>query len=223
VRPSRLNASIATLFMVGAACFALGAVPAYASAVGGLADGVTFFVGSLFFTSASLLQLVQAQSPEMAPGGRATPGRLVWLAWLPRDRNWLAAATQFPGTLAFNVSTAFALAASLTAAQEHRVVWRPDFVGSVLFLAASTLAILALGKGFFGWEPRSTVWRIAWLNMIGSIAFMASAIASLVVPSTGQAISVPVANGGTFAGAVCFFLGAALMLPAWAKARQAGG
>jgi hypothetical protein len=215
MRPRRLNASVAWLFMVGSSCFALGTVPAYASAVGATADGVTFFVGSLFFTSASLLQLVQAQSPEMAPGAGNGKGRLVWLAWLPRDRNWQAAATQFPGTLEFNISTLFALAMSLTAAQAHRTVWRPDFIGSVLFLAASTLAILALGEGFLAWRPRSLPWWIAWVNMLGSLAFMASAIASLVIPGTGQAMNAAVASGGTFAGAVCFFVGAALMLPAW--------
>ena len=126
MRPQRLNATVASLFMVGSACFAFGTVPAYAGTVGGFADGVTFFVGSLFFTAASLLQLIQAQSPEMAAGRDPAVGRLVWRAWLPHDRNWQAAATQFPGTLAFNVSTLFALVASLTAAQQHRVVWRPD-------------------------------------------------------------------------------------------------
>ena len=51
VRPARLNALIAWLFMVGSACFVLGSVPAYANAVGGTVDGVTYFVGSIFFTA----------------------------------------------------------------------------------------------------------------------------------------------------------------------------
>ena len=42
--------AIAWLFMVGSACFVLGSVPAYLNAVGGWVDGVTYFVGSLFFT-----------------------------------------------------------------------------------------------------------------------------------------------------------------------------
>ena len=65
-RPVRLNATIAWLFMIGSACFALGTVPAYASAVGATADAITFFIGSLFFTSASFSQLVQAQSERLA-------------------------------------------------------------------------------------------------------------------------------------------------------------
>ena len=63
VRPSRLNGAIAVLFMIGSACFAIGSVPAYLNAVGGPIDGVTYFVGSIFFTTASLFQLVQAQTP----------------------------------------------------------------------------------------------------------------------------------------------------------------
>jgi hypothetical protein len=41
------------LFVIGSACFALGAVPGYEAAVGTTADGITFFVGSLFFTAAA--------------------------------------------------------------------------------------------------------------------------------------------------------------------------
>ena len=226
VRPRSLNAGIAWLFMIGSSCFAVGATPGYASAVGTVADLVTFFVGSLFFTSASYCQLLQAQSPAMAPGaadvdsqGMRAPIRF-W-AWLPHERGWLAAATQFPGTLAFNVTTSAALVTGLTVAEQDRQVWRPDFVGSVLFLVASTFAILALSAGRRLWDVREWEWWIAWLNMIGSIAFMASAIASFVLPSSGDYISVAVSDAGTFVGAVCFFLGAALMLPAWRAAVRA--
>jgi hypothetical protein len=36
-------------------------VPAHINAIGGFADGVTYFIGSIFFTTASFLQLVQVQ------------------------------------------------------------------------------------------------------------------------------------------------------------------
>ena len=45
-------------FMVGSAFFALGAVPWYADAVGPVWGSATFFVGSIFFTFAGLLQLL---------------------------------------------------------------------------------------------------------------------------------------------------------------------
>ena len=47
---------------------------------------------------------------------------------------------------------------------------------------------------------------------------MASAIASYVVPSTDALLSARLAVAGTFGGALCFLVGAALMLPAWRRA-----
>jgi len=114
---------------VGSACFVLGSVPAYLNAVGGTVDGVTYFVGSIFFTCASFAQLAQAQSPAMTSvdaTGQHRPAPLHLYGWLPHDRNWLAAVTQFPGTIYFNVSTLAALTHNANAAQEDRYVWRPD-------------------------------------------------------------------------------------------------
>jgi len=226
LRPRRLNTAIAVLFMVGSAGFAVGSTPAYASAVGATADAVTFFVSSIFFTSASFLQLVQSQSPAMVATGTVRDDerqRVRLLAWLPHDRNWLAAATQFPGTLFFNGTTFWAITTSASSSQYDRVVWRPDFFGSILFLVASAFAILALGH-FFSWRPREDGWRIAWLNMIGSIAFMASAVGAFVIPRTNSAVDLTLADRGTLVGAVCFLVGALLMIPAWRRAasRAAG-
>jgi hypothetical protein len=206
--------------MIGSAGFAVGSVPAYASAVGATADALTFFISSIFFTSASFGQLVQAASPALAATATAAdeePQPALVLVWSPRDRNWVAAATQFPGTLFFNVTTFLALAQGLTAEEYDRVVWRPDFYGSVLFLVASTFAILALGR-FLSWRPRLVPWRIAWLNMVGSLAFMASAVGAYVLPKTSTEIDPAWADGGTFIGALCFLVGAWLMIPAWKRA-----
>jgi glucan phosphoethanolaminetransferase (alkaline phosphatase superfamily) len=139
------------------------------------------------------------------------------LAWLPHDRNWLAAITQLPGTLYFNISTLAALIKNLSVHQQDRRIWRPDFYGSTLFLIASVFGILAAGR-FLSFQPRSFPWLIAWLNMIGSILFMFSALASYVLPTTGEFINSQASVAGTLLGAVCFFLGAILMLPAWQHA-----
>ena len=48
---------------------------------------------------------------------------------------------------------------------------------------------------------------------MGSIAFGGSAIASYVVPGTGQIRNAELSNLGTFIGAVCFLAGAILLLP----------
>jgi hypothetical protein len=227
--PARLNSAIAWLFMLGASCFALGTIPAYVHAVGADADAMTFFVGSIFFTSASYCQLVQAQSPGMTGVDEQRQHTriqaLPW-AWRPRDKNWLAAATQFPGTLFFNISTLAATVHNLSVAEADKHIWRPDYFGSTLFLVASAYAISALGIRFWRLQLRALPWWIAWLNMLGSVAFMVSALASFVLPSTDAVIDLPLANAGTFLGAVCFLVGAALMLPAWqasVRARSRSG
>ncbi len=221
MRPALLNAAIAWLFVVGSSCFVLGSVPAYANAVGGPVDGITYFVGSIFFTAASFAQLLQAQSPAMTGVDeveqRTRASVRLW-NWLPHDRGWLAAATQFPGTVFFNISTLAALTHNASAAEQNRYVWRPDLFGSTLFLVASAFGVLAVSARFFSLQTRSLPWRIAWLNMVGSILFMASALASYVIPSTDELVSTRVAVAGTLFGAVCFLTGAVLMFPAWRQA-----
>jgi hypothetical protein len=219
LRPRRLNTSVASLFMVGSTCFAVGAFPAYSSGVSARTVAVTFFVGSLFFTSASFGQLVQSQSPLTAAGAANEDARVPvkLVAWLPSDRGWLAAATQFPGTLFFNMSTFLALYQAPTVTQTDRFVWAPDFYGSTLFLISSVFAILALSGGFLAFALRSVPWWIAWLNMCGSVFFMLSALGAYVVPSTGLEVDPFWVNMGTLAGALCFLVGAGLMLPAWRR------
>jgi hypothetical protein len=206
--------------MVGSACFVAGSVQAYAEAVGTWLDGITYFVGSIFFTAASFCQLVQSQSPAMTgvdEVAQNVPATVRLRGWLPHDRGWLAAATQFPGTLFFNISTFAALASNATASEADKAVWRPDLFGSVLFLVASAYGILAVSGRFLRWDPSSLPWQIAWVNMLGSVLFMASALASYVLPATDEVLDVRLSVVGTLLGAVCFFVGAALMLPAWRR------
>jgi hypothetical protein len=57
--------------------------------------------------------------------------------------------------------------------------------------------------------------------MVGSVFFMAAAIAAFVRPATGDPVAAAVANGGTFLGALCFFRGA--RLPLARAAERPGG
>ena len=62
---------IAVLFAIGSLLFAIGSVPGYASAAGARWDNVTFFTGSLFFTSAAFLtyrEAVEMVFPQLAKG-----------------------------------------------------------------------------------------------------------------------------------------------------------
>jgi hypothetical protein len=196
----------ARLFAIGSACFALGAVPGFAGLVGVTADAVTFFVGSLFFTIAAFVQW------------RLT-GRWQRGAWRsPAATDWWSAAVQFAGTLFFNVSTLVAIVGSLSTAQEDHHVWRPDALGSICFLVSSGLAVHATTVRDRLWDPAARTWQTTWVNLAGSVAFGASAIAAYVVPSSGEVANAAVVNLGTFLGALCFLAGALLMAPA----RQAG-
>ena len=117
------------------------------------------------------------------------------------------------GTVFFNVTTFAALDASLDAKQAHRLVWAPDMVGSICFLVASGLAWFEVSHGWWSWRLRSISWRIAALNLAGSIAFGVSAVASKIVTTTGEPRNIMLVNLGTSVGGLCFLAGALLLFP----------
>ena len=53
---------IGVLFAIGSVCFALGSFPLYATKVGTDPDNLTYFIGSIFFTTAAFLQYHEAAS-----------------------------------------------------------------------------------------------------------------------------------------------------------------
>jgi hypothetical protein len=191
----------------------VGAAPGYVDAVGVATDGITFFVGSLFFTVAAALQYLEVVNVSHLPHSSGPRRRLRPLSWEPQRIEWWAAAVQLAGTVFFNLSTFDALREHLSATQADRLVWSPDALGSICFLVSSWLAWLEVGRSRWSWRPRSLSWRITALNLVGSIAFGASAVASHVVPSSDQPRNATLMNLGTFIGALCFLVGAVLLLP----------
>jgi hypothetical protein len=186
-------------FILGSLCFFAGALPFYADWAGAVAVGVTFFVGSLFFTAAGFIQL--------SLSGRRPPRRGTNTA----DRfDWLAAAIQFAGTLFFNVSTWQALAAAVRDPTAIGAGWRPDAFGSVAFLISSGLAVVATRDRRHLWDRHARSWNGTWLNLLGSIAFGASAVGAYVSPKTDDFVSLFWANLGTLIGALCFLVAALL-------------
>ena len=203
--PTRRRYRIAVLFIIGSSLFALGAAPVYSEAVGLRATSWTFFTGSVFFTSAAFLQYREAVDGL----GRHGTRRRFWV-WAPRDIAWLACAAQFAGTLWFNWSTGNAVRENLSAEVADQRVWRPDALGSAAFLVASGLAWVDAIRTVRG---RTRDWWIGAANMLGSVAFGISAVAAYVVPSTDDVRNVELSNLGTFVGAICFLIGAILLLP----------
>lgn len=198
------NRWIGALFAIGSLCFAVGVVPAYASAVGTVADAATFFVGSVFFTSAGALQFLQAVNVPLSAGGTAAAPEWIQTTSLV----WWATAVQLVGTVFFNVNTLRSLRLALGSELAARVVWRPDALGSICFLVASVAALIPVDH-----RPGRDR-RIATVNLVGSVAFGFSAAGAFTL-STGSTLNANMANAGTFFGAICFLLGAiALMRPA---------
>jgi hypothetical protein len=201
---------IAILFAIGSLLFAIGSVPGYASAVGTSADAVTYFIGSLFFTSASFLSYREAV--DAAPQA-LNPAHRRFFVYQPGRIDWWATAVQLVGTVYFNVSTGVAMVTDLSTQAAHQHEWRPDAIGSVCFLVSSALAWYEVCHGWLAWRPRSYSWWITLLNLVGSIAFGISAVAGYINPVTGQVHNAGRADVQTLIGAVCFLIGALLLLP----------
>lgn len=203
-RSSRRSSSrtwrIGLLFAIGSLCFVVGPLPAYATLVGGQAVAVTFFVGSLFFTTAAYLSFLQVIRPT---GHR-------WFGWTPDQMGYWATLIQLVGTVYFNVTT-FAALLDVPEDLVDRVVWRPDAIGSVCFLVSSALAFSEAGHRWWSWRPGKRDWHITALNLWGSVFFGFSAIGAYVQPS-GQLTNAQWSNGGTFLGAVCFLIASLLSM-----------
>lgn len=206
-------------FAIGSACFFVPAVAALTSQADWI--DVTFFVGSIFFTSAALVQLLAAASVPHRRHANETRTILHPQKWWEPHADWVAAAVQFVGTIFFNVNTWNAMDAALTLEEANRRVWVPDAVGSVCFLVASVVALVIVQHRWMAWEPRDPDWKIGVVNLLGSIAFGVAAIAAFGRPATGDLVDDRLANTGTAAGAVCFFAGAVLLaLEGRAEARR---
>jgi hypothetical protein len=189
--PRRTSWWIGVLFAAGSTCFFVGPFPGFEQLVGSGAVGVVFFVGSIFFTSAALLQFLQAE---------------------PRGTDWWAALIQLAGTIFFNVNTFDAMKTGLDVHQTNRLVWAPDVFGCACFLVASYLAYVEVGGHGVRRKTRTTDWWIAAVNLAGSVAFGVSAIASFVVPKTGSILDLGAANFTTALGALGFLIGALLLV-----------
>ncbi len=201
---------ITMLFIVGSALFALGSFPPYSQLVDGRVVGITFVIGSIFFTTAAITAAVRVIDEDRNDGTRTrwwSESRVARLRW--------AAVVQAAGTLLFNVNTIDAMITTFDVEETNRLVWAPDFLGCIAFLVASHL---------YWWDTRTrrqgdrndthdSEWWSSLLNYVGSVFFMASALAAFTLPTTGEAINIAIVNTGTFLGALCFLVGSYVLLP----------
>jgi hypothetical protein len=188
------NWRIGILFAVGSACFLVGPFPGFIDLVGSAADGTVFFVGSIFFTTAAFLQFRHS-------GGS--------------DR--VATAIQLVGTVFFNINTFRAMQDSYDSDDVNRLIWTPDAIGSACFLISGILAFMAVRHMR---DRERKEWRLALINLVGCVLFGVSAIASFVVPETGDALALAASNWSTSLGALCFLIGALMLLPSSANDKE---
>jgi hypothetical protein len=212
-RPHKRSWWMSVLFAVGSTCFLVAALAAQWASTPREGIGVTFFIGSIFFTSAAYLMYSEAVNVErtLEPGA----GRGKWrpASWEPHRIDWVASSVQLAGTVFFNISTFTAMKHGFTTHQTNARVWGPDALGSLCFLIASELAYAEVCHRWVCFRNRTMSWWIVALNMLGSIAFGAAAIASLLEPSSGLPVSARISNGGTALGGLCFLIGALLLMP----------
>jgi hypothetical protein len=189
--PHRASWWIGVLFAIGSLCFMLGPLPGFIQLVGSAADGTVFFVGSVFFTSAALLQFRGADLGTV---------------------DWRASLIQLAGTVFFNINTFRAMQQSFDTSDVDRLVWAPEAVGSVCFLISGLMAYLEVRDGGLRRAARTLEWKISTVNLAGCILFGISAIAGYVVPDTGDVLALAAANVTTSLGALCFLIGSLLLL-----------
>src|SRR3954453_18098700 len=154
---------MAVCFALGSTCFLVGPFPGYVQVVGESADGITFFVGSILFTAGGGLQS--------------------WLAWPGRGSRrggfaaWWAAIIQSAGTLFFNVTTYQAMHTALTSSEYNKLVWRPDWRGSICFLVSGAIAYRASARHGFLPVRDGAGWWQPGVNLLGCLFFGISAVA----------------------------------------------
>jgi len=185
---------MALFFALGSTCFLVAPFPGYAQLVGDSAVGITFFIGSILFTMGGGLQ-----------------SWLGWSEWRSHDDGgtgaWWAAIIQSAGTLLFNVTTYQAMHVALTSPEYDKLVWRPDWRGSICFLVSGTIAYIASPRRRWnGWLPvrAGEGWWQPSINLLGCVFFGISAVAGYLVPSTGSMLDQAAANWNTSLGAACF-------------------
>ena len=204
---------MAWLFAVGSACFALGVPLSVWLPSQPTVAAVVYFVGSVFFTSAATIQMWLARKDLPSLHDLPVVRRVLHLLGY-RAVAWSSAWIQWFGTLAFNVTTwRGVVVAGDASGVTPELVWRPDAVGSVLFLVSSAIAMRPEVRGFRHAHVRNRSWLIAASNLLGSVFFGLSAVGAFPEPTSDGMWNLFWSNAGTFAGALCFLLGSLLLLP----------
>ena len=226
--PEQLNWWIGLGFSLGSLLFMLGCLFVLTPSISrgwpleAISANAVFFAGSIPFTIAAYLQLFQAANAGVfAAQVKSAPRRRFVFGWQPHQIGWLGCALQFLGTLLFNISTFDALLPGMDRLQQDFAIWVPDVIGSILFLFSGYLAFIETCHAYWSWNPNNLSWRVTFISFLGCVAFMLSAVFSYVPPSAPSFDATTISVVSTLIGGALFFVGALLMLPETAQAKDA--
>lgn len=213
LEPRQLIWWIATLFMIGATLFALGCVLYLAGNQDKFFLDTVFFSGSIFFTLAAYCQLHQSIT---VVGIAKTWKQMLRCEFecQPCHIAFLSAFSQFIGTLMFNLNT-FNAFFELGWIAQDLLIWTPNILGSILFQLSGSLAVYEVSNRWWCWPSfrhrHGIHWWITFINFIGCVAFLISALLSFVIPDPVSSLLAIWATIFTLLGACCFFISAFLM------------
>ena len=214
IRPELLSWWIGVLFMIGSLLFSSGAIMDlfFEKVLSAFTINLTYFIGSLFFTSAAYGQFLQATNANIALVSGPLEKTKEWRWWTRglQSPGFLASTSQLIGTILFNINTFDAFYSTLTPMGVSIMIWVPDMIGSVLFLVSSFFAWVEIYHDNYIKRFRSVTWWLVWFNILGSVFFQLSAIFAFIKPFTGKVEDNRLSVIYTFWGAVCFFTGAYL-------------
>ena len=226
VRPVRLNAAIAWLFIVGSACFVLGSVPAYVDAVGGTRRRHDLLRRLDLLHVGVVLPARAGPDPgddRRRRGGQHGRRRCgSWAGCRTTAAGWPRRPSS-PARCSSTSAPSAALTHNATAAESDRHVWRPDLFGSIAVPRRQRVRhprrLRPLprrrsrgrcrgGSPGSTCSARSCSWPPRWPAT--SCRAPTSCVEHPARPSPARC-SAP----------LCFLVGAALMFPAWRQAAHA--
>jgi len=214
IRPDLLSWWVGTLFMIGSILFMAGSIMLlYISDYFTTSTiNITYFIGSLFFTSAAYGQFLQSINSNIALLPRSKQRQQSWRWWARGLRNpgFLSAGSQLVGTILFNFNTFDVFYNYHHPIGENIFVWVPNMIGSILFLVSSFFAWVEIYHDRYVKRFVSVTWWVVWLNIIGSILFQLSAIYGYINPINGAVSNGELSVTFTLSGALCFYLAAHL-------------
>ncbi len=209
--PGKINWWIAVLFMIGAFLFAAGSVLTLAEYTNEFRINLIYFIGSLFFTSAAYVQYFQAINAKTNIDDSSPSAKRKWFAWQSHRIDFWVTGTQFIGTILFNYNT-FDAFLKLDRFGKNLLVWLPDIEGSIFFMISGALAMFEICHRWC-WKIRDIEWWLTFINFLGCIAFLLSAVMAYAAPHPLYDNLPTLSTFFTLLGAICFFQGAYLLWP----------